>query len=159
MFNWIMNFINEILFSLIIPCILLGAAMIFGSKFIPSLLPQYKLPLQIGGLVLVIFFVFQYGREWEFDKQKIQREADKLLIETLSTKSKDSGVKIQKIYVEKIRYVDKIKEVPVIEYVDKEADGKCVIEPSVGIGIAKLLNAAAAGKLPNPTSGINEAVK
>lgn len=159
MFNWIMNFIDGILFSLIIPCIGLGIFMIIGSKFIPNLLPQYKLPVQIGGAVLVLFFIFQAGREWEFDKQKIQKEADKALIEKLKSESKIVSDKVKIKYIEKIKYVEKIKNVPVIEYVNKEDDRKCVISPDVGVGIAKLLNAAATGELPSSTSGTNGTIK
>jgi hypothetical protein len=157
--NWIMNLINEFLFVLIWPCILIGVSAIAAAKFVPNFLPQYKLPMQIGGLVLVLFFLFQAGREWEYDKYKVQREADKVLIEKLSAESKAASGKIKIQYVEKIKYVDKIKNIPVIEYVDKEADKQCVISPAVGTDIARLLNAAATGKLPAAATGTNATIK
>ena len=51
-------------------------------------------------------------------------------------------------YVDRIRVVEKIKEVKVIEYVSKEADAKCVIGVDTSDNIRLLLNNAAKGIVP-----------
>lgn len=148
----IYNFFNEILFSLIIPGICIGLFAMLGSKFIPRLLPMYKLPMEIGGLILVVFFVFQSGREHEYDKSKVKLDADKALIKKLSEENEELNGKLKAKFSTKIKNVKDIKNEPTILYVDKEADGKCVIEPAAADAITGLLNAALEGKLPTTAS-------
>jgi hypothetical protein len=153
--NWFANIFNEFIFILIFPGILLGIAAITASKFVPNFLPQYKLPAQIGGLVLITFFLFQYGREWEYDKAKIKHEEDKALITKLSGESKDSSAKVIIKYKDRIKYVDRIKDVKTTEYITKEDDGKCNIDDVTSGDITRLLNVPATGKLPDSTSGVD----
>ena len=149
----IYNFFNEILFSLVLPGIGIGLFAMLGSKFIPRLLPQYKLPVEIFGLILVVFFVFQAGREHEYDKAKSQRIADKLQIDTLTAETLRVNAQLSKNFIKKTGNVKGIKSEPTIIYVPKEADGKCIIEPTVSADITGLLNSAIEGKLPTTTSG------
>lgn len=155
----IYNFFNEILFSLILPGIGLGLFAVLGSKFIPKLLPQYRLPVEIGGLILVVFFVFQAGREHEYDKAKTQRIADKLQIDTLTAETLRVNAQLSEKFKEKTVNVKGIKNEPTIIYVPKEADNKCIIEPTVSADIARLLNSAIEGKLPSTTPGIDGKTK
>jgi hypothetical protein len=148
MMQIIYNFFNEILFSLILPGIGLGLFAVLGSKFIPNLLPQYKLPAEIFGLVLVVFFVFQAGREHEYDKAKVKIEEDKALIKHLAEETAKLNLQLKSKFAVKTKIVKEIKNVPTIIYVPKEADTKCVIEPNVADGVAGLLNSAIEGKLP-----------
>lgn len=155
----IYNFFNEILFALILPGIGLGLFAILGSKFIPKLLPQYRLPVEIFGLILVVFFIFQSGREHEYNKSKTQRIADKLKIDTLTEETLRVNAQLSKDFNKKTENVKGIKNEPTIIYVPKEADNKCVIEPTVSTNITRLLNSALEGKLPSTTSGIDGKAK
>lgn len=155
----IYNFFNEILFSLILPGIGLGLFAMLGSKFIPTLLPQYKLPLEIGGLVLVVFFVFQAGREHEYDKTKAKIEEDKALIKKLGEETDELNRQLKSKFAVKTKIVKEIKNVPTIIYVPKEADTKCVIEPNVASDIAGLLNSAVEGKLPSGATRVDGEAK
>jgi hypothetical protein len=137
----------------------LGLFAIFGSKFIPKLLPQYKLPVEIFGLILVVFFVFQSGREHEYDKAKSQRIADKLQIDTLTAETLRVNTQLSENFIKKTVNVKGIKNEQTIIYVPKEADSKCIIEPTVSVDIARLLNSAIEGKLPTTTSGTDGKTK
>lgn len=159
MIQYIYNFFTELVFSLIIPGIGLGIFAIIASNFVPSLLPQYKLPLQIGGLILVIFFIFQYGREWEYDKAKVKRVEDKLQIDKLTEETLRVNKQLSDDFSVRTKNVKAIKNEPTIIYVNKEADNKCIIEPNVALDITGLLNSAIEGKLPTTTSRVNEKAK
>lgn len=156
--NWFMNLINEFIFVLIFPGILLGVAAIVGSKFIPNLLPQYKLPLQIGGLILTLFFVFQAGRQWEYDKNKTKEDAEKALAVKRSRDADKVSANTKTSYAGKINNVEKLKNEKTDLYVSKESDNMCTISNSTSSSIAKLLNSSA-GWVPNTTKRVNGTTK
>jgi hypothetical protein len=148
MFAMLQILISDAVFAMIVPGISLGILSIIASIFIPPLFSKYKIPLQLGGLILIIFFVFQSGRYSESIKYKEQSLLDKVEISALKAKSAEINTETVIQYVDKIKIVEKIKEVKVNVYVTKEADSMCVIDPATGANITRLLNAAAVGKLP-----------
>jgi len=159
MFEIIRIFLSDALFTLIVPGIALGLLAITISFFIPLSFIVYKVPLQIGGLILVMFFVFQSGRNTESVKYKTQALKDKVLISELSAKSSQITTDTIVKYVDRVKVVEKIKEVPVNVYVTKETDSKCVIDAVSSNSIARLLNAASEGRVPESAGAFNGPTK
>jgi hypothetical protein len=152
-FSW---FTNELIYSLIVPGIGIGVVLLLIAEFVPDWLKQYRIQAQLLGLIICIFFTFQSGREHEFDNQKLVLAEQKALVEQYKTKSGEVTIEVQTKYVDKIKYVERIKEVPVNVYVTKEADAKCVIDPVTSDGIRLLLDSSIAGQLPKASTGTNE---
>lgn len=150
----IYNFISSILFTLIIPGILLGILLTFISIFIASLNP-YKYILQIIGTSLIIFFALQYGREYEIDKYTKTEAKYKLEIAELAVKSANITTNTVIEYVDRIKIVDRIKEVPINVYINSTDDKMCNISTATSGNIIRLLNSASQGKLPGATGNTN----
>lgn len=142
-------FSSDMLFTLIVPGIFVGIALLLAGKFLPDVFVQYKLPATLAGLALCIFFVFQSGRYNEYSKWKLEDAKQQVEIALLRAKSAEVNVEVVTKYVDKIKYVEKIKEVPVNVYVDKEADLRCVINPNTSDNIRMLINSSLEGKLPD----------
>lgn len=148
MFAFINEFINNIVFALIVPGILTGIVCVVAGSFLPTFLSKYKLLLQLLGLGLILFFVFQGGRSSENSKWKQKELEYQVEIAALQVKSANINTKIIIKYVDRIKIVEKIKEVPTIVYVDPAADAACVINKDTDKKIKNLLDNAATGKLP-----------
>lgn len=159
MFGFIGNFFSELLFNLIIPGLGLGILSLILSIFVPTSLSQYKIPLQLGGLVLVIFFVFTAGRFSEH--KKYEAEAAQLRFEIAEQTAMANRISTDVIvqYVDRIKIVEKIKEVKVITYVTQEDDVACRIDPSTASRIRMLLNTSAKGQVPGTTQNPNAVSK
>ena len=117
---------------------------------------QYKIAAVIAGITLVLAMTFQGGRTYEINKYEKQSLIDKALIEELQTKSAIVNTKIVTEYIEKIKYVDRIKEVKTNVYITKKDDSACVISPSTSSDIARMLNSASKGKIPEPPNRIDD---
>lgn len=148
MVNYLSMFFSELIFAFIWPGILAGLILIVVSIFIPSIFATYKIPMQLLGCLLVIFFIFQSGRYSEFRKYKEEIAAANLEIATLTADANKISTEAVIKYVDKIKIVTKIKEIPTTIFVTKEADQKCVIDTTTSDNIKTLLNAAAIGQVP-----------
>lgn len=126
------------------------SSFLISKIFSPSTWLKYKIPLYILGLGLIIFFIFQSGKSSENAKWKQKELEYQVEIAALQVESAKINTEIVVKYVDKIKIVEKIKEVPVIEYVDRVADAACVITDDTANKIRNLLNNAAIGKLPVP---------
>jgi len=149
MFDWINGSIDHIIFALITPGIVIGALMMFLQTLLPTPLIQWKMPLLIGGLCLVLFFTYEAGRSEEVED--VEQKNNAVLIEYYRNQEK-KYVLVDKVitkYVDKVKVVERIKEVPVNVYVDKIADERCVIDSKTSDNIRTLWNNAADGQLPN----------
>jgi hypothetical protein len=152
MITWITNFFQEALFALIIPGLGFGVLLLMCQIFIPTTWMQYKLPLQVAGVVLVLFFTFQSGRYNEYSawKQKdlvAQKEISDLK-EKLATESGKITVNTVTKYVDRIKYVTQWKEVQIEKFITKDADNKCIIDPDTAAKLRVLFAASAKGQLP-----------
>ena len=87
----------------------------------------------------------------ETDKYERKALADRALIAELQTKSAIIETKIVTEYVDRIKIVDQIKATKTKIYVTKNDDSACVISLSTSDAIAKLLNSATDGKVPQST--------
>lgn len=159
MFGFIGNFFSELLFNLIIPGLGLGVLSLILSIFVPASLSQYKIPLQLGGLVLVIFFVFTAGRFSEHKKYEAEAAALRFEIAEQTAQANRISTDVIVQYVDKIKIVEKIKMEKVYVYVDKEADIACRIDPSTAGRVRLLLDSSAKGQVPGPASNPNGSTK
>lgn len=81
--------------------------------------------------------------QYELENAKIKAENAEL-----HTKSVESTANATIQYVEKIKYVDRWKEVKTNVYVTKTDDEKCVIDPGTRKSIRMLYNDSIEGRLP-----------
>lgn len=153
------TFISNILFALIVPGIFLGMLGIIGSKFIPIKFLMYKVPMQLIGVVLIVFFVFQSGRYTEHNKYEAAKLVEQVKVAQRDTKSENVNVATVIRYVDRVRVVEKIKEVKTNVYVTKDADSACVIGPDVSSSVAKLLNESAKGIVSATTNQLDVETK
>ena len=149
------SFFSHLVFSFIYPGIILGVILLIASYFIPTILDQYKILMRTLGLVLVLFFVFQDGRMIESEKYEKQLAAGELQIAEMEKKSAKVDTQIVTEYVDRIKYVDKIKEIKTNVYVTEKDDSACSISSSSSSTISRLLNSASQGRLPDSTPTID----
>ena len=149
------SFFSHLVFSFIYPGIILGVILLIASYFIPTILDQYKILMRTLGLVLVLFFVFQDGRKIESEKYEKQLAAGELQIAEMEKKSAKVDTQIVTEYVDRIKYVDKIKEIKTNVYVTEKDDSACSISSSSSSTISRLLNSASQGRLPDSTPTID----
>lgn len=107
--------------------VLLGITMsLVGvfARFIPIIL-AYRLPIQIvGGIVLLfgVYFTGGYNNEekWRKKVEELEKKVD-----IAEKKSKETNIKVERVFVDKIRYIERTK------VVTKEAISKAapVIDP------------------------------
>jgi hypothetical protein len=159
MFSFIANFFNSIIFELIIPGISVGVLLIIVSTFIPPLFVAYKVPAQVLGLVLIVFFVFQAGRYDEVNKQEKAVLVNNVKVAEKAVASEKINTISTIQYVDRIKIVKEIQKVNTNVYVDKKADIQCPIDLNTSVHIAKLLNSAIGGTVPNSPSDIGSKAK
>ena len=159
MFSFITVFFTDLLFNLIIPGIGLGVLSLILSIFIPSTFAQYKIPLQVFGVVVFVFFMFTAGRLSEHKKYEAEAAALRLEIAVQTGLANAISTDVLVKYVDKIKIVEKIKEVKVIEYVTKEDDNACRIDPTTADRIRMLLDSSAKGQVPGTSSNTNATTK
>jgi hypothetical protein len=143
------------LYPLIIPGIILGIAAVAGSNFLPATMLPYRLLIQIGGIVLILLFVYLAGQKSSEDEWKVKMAA--VEVENAELRATSSKVTTEVV----VKYITKIKEVEKIRteyvYVDKiitpEMDAKYPL-PNAFI---RLYNNSLKGNVPGATSGTNGA--
>lgn len=159
MFSFISDFFNNLLFSLIIPGLGIGVCSLLFSIFIPSTLAIYKIPAQILGIVLCVFFLFTAGRFSEHKKHEAAVAEFRLELASKEALANKISTKTLIQFIDRIKVVEKIKEVPTYVYVTKENDAACRIDPDTASRIRMLLDSAAKGKVPGSASDTNAATK
>jgi hypothetical protein len=148
MLDLLKMFLSDTLFTLIVPGIFVGFGLLVVAQFVPDILKQYKVPAQLGGIVLILFFTFQSGRYNEYTKWRLEQSTLQSEIALYKSRSVEITETVLTKYVDRVRVVEKIKEVPVNVYVTEKADQLCFISPSTSTNIRMFLDAASEGKLP-----------
>ena len=128
--------------------IIIGCGLVLVSLIMPAAFYQYSVVSLIGGVLLIALCFFQYGRLVEVEKYEKQTLINNAHIAELETKSAVVDTKIITEYVDKIKYVDRIKEIKTDVYITKEDDSGCVISASTSDSITRMLNDASKGILP-----------
>ena len=150
------NFISNIVFSLILPGLSVGCLLIIVSFFIPTTHVMYRAPIQILGVIILVFFLFQAGRFSEFQKHEKDRLTNIALVAELKAKSEKINTETIVRYVDRIKVVEKIKEVKTNVYITKEADAACVIGTNTSRELTRMLNSSARGRIPDAPRKIDD---
>jgi hypothetical protein len=148
-------FVGNFIYPLIIPGFLAGCIAILLSVFMPSLLTIYKMPVMLGGILLVLFFTFYGGKYTQEQSYKIENAELIAKVAEYKTESGKVTTVVETKYVDKVRVIEKIKiqykDVYVDKFITKEDDDRCVINN----GFVVLHNQAASGNLPGTPSVID----
>jgi len=116
---------------MIIPGIVLGAAAILFSFFIPRTIAQFKLAFLIGGVISVLTFTYFAGKQsesirWETKEKDLQVE-----MAILKATSAEVETIIVTEFVTKVKEIEKIRveyeTVYVPQFITKEADSACTL--------------------------------
>lgn len=125
---WILNFLPDWIFYL---TAIVGVAALVAARFasfIPLLAP-YKLPVSIGGFLVLLISMWFIGGAANEEKWQARVKELEAKIAVAEEKSKDENVKIETKVVQKIDIV-KVRGEEIIQYVDREVkvfDASCVI--------------------------------
>jgi hypothetical protein len=144
------------LFPFIWPGLLTGVVLLIASKLLPPLFAQQKIAFLLAGFVLVLGFTFLAGKESEYSSHLIAIAETNAENARLSKKSADISTAAAIQYVEKIKYVDRWKEVKVDRYVTKDADNACVISDTTAANISGLYNDSIKGRVPSGPVKLDE---
>lgn len=141
---WLLHLLPDSFILFIVYCVLAaGGALTVLSylvKWIPGI-SAYKLPMRVGGIVLLICGVYFYGG---YSTEMIWRER----VTEMESKVKDSEVKsvetnvvIKKVYVDRVKVIknDVVVVQEKIKEVEKLIDKDCKVTPEA----LNLLNEAA----------------
>lgn len=141
--------LTSIIYSLIIPGLCFGVFLIIVSFFIPNILDKQKLGIQLLGIVLILFFTFYSGKYSENLVWKKKEAEQNVQIALLEATSNTTTTKVITEFVDKIVYVNKVKEkvVYVPNYVKTKTDPTCnILNYSV-----RVHNSAAKNEIPEST--------
>jgi hypothetical protein len=137
---------DAIIFASIVPLIGFGVFLLIASLFIPVTTIQYKVPVIVVGFLLVAFGLFEAGRHTEILKSEEAAKDFQIKIahqqEQLQEATKDIVVK----YITDTKVVEKIKEVPVHDFIPKEADVSCGDIDRIAPNFRLLLDDASQGR-------------
>jgi hypothetical protein len=143
---WLLNFLPDWIFYLILILGLLGFAATYLLKFIP--LPAiyiYKTPIQIVSVILIVFGVYMAGSIANEEKWQLRvKEVEAKLAEAEARGAIETVKIVEKVVVQ--NRVVREKGQNIIQYVDREVvkyDSKCEIPPPF---IDTLNNAAVKNK-------------
>jgi hypothetical protein len=108
--------------------------------------------LRIIGVALLLIATYFYGgnnERTQWEKRVIEAQQK---IELLESKSKEETIKTVIIYKNKIKYIDKIREQTVTEFVTANEDAECKINN----GFIRFHNALVDLSIINPTESDRE---
>ena len=154
---WLMSIIpDSILYGFILSVMGIGAALfVFGSfaVFLP-LVKGYGMLMRTIGTILLIGSVYLYGgygteMKWRAEAAKLKADMDR----KVALSEKNSKQIVTK-YITKTKVVKEKGDViikKVTEYVNKDADAKCVVPKSFVV----LHDSAAKNEVPDSTQGID----
>jgi hypothetical protein len=146
---WMLDFLPFWIFHLIV---LVGIGGILASgviKFIPFI-SNYKLPIQVASVILLVFGVYMEGGVSNQEKWEVRVAEVKLEMAKKDAASSDATVKVVTKYVTNVEVVKQkgesiVKEIP--KLITASADGQCVI-PN---GFVLLHDSASRNEVPDST--------
>jgi uncharacterized coiled-coil protein SlyX len=139
---WILSWLPEIVFHIITLIGFLGLIASFILGFIPFI-NQYKLPLQVLSILLLVFGVwFEGGMSNEASWQSRVKELEVKIAES-EKKSAETNTQIETVYVDRVQVVKEVQYVTqkTIKANASKFDKTCKIDPEV----ITILNASARG--------------
>ena len=138
---------------MIIPGIIIGIAAIVGSNFLPISMLPYKLLVQVGGIILVLLFVYIAGQKSSDDTWKIKLAEVEIENAKLRELSSEVTIEVQTKYITKIKEVEKVRTQYV--YIDKIITPEIDTKFPLPNAFVRLYNNSIQGNIPNTASGAN----
>jgi hypothetical protein len=115
---WVLNFLPDWFFQLILLAGIGGLIASYLMKFIPFVY-MYKTPIQIGSIVAIVVGTFMLGAVWNDEAWRKRVEEMEQKVAAAEAKSAEENVKIVTKLVKKTEVV-RIKGEETIKYIDKE---------------------------------------
>lgn len=151
---WLLDFLPSWIFHLIV---LAGIGGILAStvlKFIPFI-SNYKLPVQVGSVILLAFGLFMEGGISNQEKWEARVAEVKLEMAKKDAASAEATTQVVTKYVTKVEIVKEkgdsiVKEIP--KLISQDADAKCAV-PN---GFVLLHDSASRNEIPNTSGNANE---
>jgi hypothetical protein len=150
---WILDWLPFWIFHLVV--IAGGVALIAAQffKFIP-LVSQYRLPIQVVGIIALVLGVYMEGGISNQEKWEAKVAEVKLEMAKKDAASADATTKVITKYITKIEVVKEkgdaiIKEIP--KYISQDADAKCPV-PN---GFVVLHDSASRNEVPDSTRSVD----
>jgi ribosomal protein L24 len=141
---WILHLLPDSFILFIVYAVLAAGGVLTGLSYLIKWIPgisAYKLPMRIGGILLLICGVYFYGgysTEMQWRERVAEMEAKVAESQVKSTKT---NTKIKKVFVDRVKVVkqDVIVVQEKIKEVEKLIDKDCRVPPEA----VNLLNQAA----------------
>lgn len=151
---WALEWIPFWIFHVLLIGGILGLIFAFVLSFIPFI-SKYKLPIQVGSLLLIVFGTFMEGAISNQEAWLVKVADLKVKVAQVETKSAEKTTEIVTKYVTKVQVVKEkgdviIKEVP--KYITKESDAKCALPNS----FVMLHDSASKNEVPDSTRVADE---
>lgn len=151
---WALEWIPFWIFHVLLIGGILGLIFAFVLSFIPFI-SKYKLPIQVGSLLLIVFGTFMEGAISNQEAWLVKVADLKVKVAQVETKSAEKTTEIVTKYVTKVQVVKEkgdviIKEVP--KYITKESDAKCTLPNS----FVMLHDSASKNEVPDSTRVADE---
>ena len=149
---WLLSFLPTWIFQAVAAGLVVVGAGVYAfvrHPLVPSFVPK------IVGALLVAGGIFISGGIWTQKEFLVEVQKAKEEMARIEKESKEASVKIEKVYVEKIKVIKEkgdviVQKVP--EYISKDSDAKC----DVPNGFVVLHNSAVKNEVPNTTREFNE---
>ena len=125
---WVLNFLPDWIFHLLLAVGICGLVVSYFMKFIPFVY-LYKTPIQLVSVVVVVGSMFMLGAAWNDQVWKDRVAEMEQKVAAAEVKSAEENVKIVTKIVKKTEIV-RTKGDEIIKYVDKEVvkyNDKCEI--------------------------------
>lgn len=115
---WVLNFLPDWFFHLILLAGIGGLIASYLMKFIPFVY-MYRTPIQIGSIVAIVVGTFMLGAAWNDEEWRRRVAEMEQKVAAAELKSAEENVKIVTKIVNKIEIV-RIKGEETVKYIDKE---------------------------------------
>ena len=115
---WVLNFLPDWFFQLILLAGIGGLIASYLMKFIPFVY-MYRTPIQIGSIVAIVVGTFMLGAVWNDEEWRRRVAEMEQKVAAAEAKSAEENVKIITKIVKKTEVV-RIKGEETIKYIDKE---------------------------------------
>ena len=118
--------IESILMNYSLGIIFISIVAILAGYFLPFF-GQYRVAVQFVGIVLLSYMLFLSGKDSERDVWEEKMSEAKVEMANLRAASEKVNTQTIIKYVDKIKYVDRIKTQVVTEFITKENDAACTV--------------------------------
>lgn len=151
---FLLDFLPFWIFHLIVLAGVGGLLASIVLKFIPFV-STYRLPIQVGAIVLLVFGVFMEGGVSNQERWEAKVAEAKLEMAKKEAESAEASVKVVTKYIDRVTVVKEngdaiIREVP--KFISAKSDSMCVV-PN---GFVLLHDSASRNEIPDASGSVNE---